>query len=446
MIAKICSFLAFGMLLMFFVGCAPVYVLPTAIPTQSPTSTSAFVPTTTPFSTPTLLPATSQPLNFYFPEVEKRCPENREVSFGELGIESGLKVILSDINQTGLWRFSIENQVPILIKALPLDTWTGSSLNPTGENLAFIVRNQDNSSSIWLLSLISGDQSEIFSINYMEGAYPYIRWLSNDELLVGGSCAGAGCPFPIKVLNVTRGVEIDVEETDSGPYDNYLGFFANNGEYLALYSSYADDGYTQIHVYDYSASQKVWVFPWLEDKIFFYPLIGTNFGLFGSDNNVAMFVEQSYGFDVGVVDANVEKMTQALSYDSVMKRVVTDVQFGELDYSFIDLNPSNRGLIVNMSYTDYFNSTVNDDFTTEPKYVEDALFVVDLEHPVVDERISDLTFIDYCFMTTGYFNRGFSPDGRIEVFSSDNEIVFLNLETGNFSRMSGWLFVGWSKR
>lgn len=434
--------LIFGFLIVVFVGCAPVSITPTGTGISYPIATPIIAPTATSTSIQATLSPTPQPLNLFFPQIEKRCPENREVSFDKLDADS--VAILSDLSHTGLWKYSTEGQAPILLKERSLDSWGNLTIDPTGEKLAYIVRSQDGSSSIWLFSLISGDQTEVSTINYMEGATPYIKWLTSDELLVEGSCAGAGCPFPIKVLNIANGTEINVEEVEWSPDDNYLGFFANKGKYLALYSSSGDDIYNQFHVYDYLDSRKVSVFPWLDEKIFFYPLIGTNFGLFGSDNNLAMFVEESYGFDVGIVATNIKEMTRNLPYDSLMKRVLAEIQFGDIDYSFIVLNPSNTNLMMSMSYTDYFNSSVENDFS-KPPYVDDSLFVVDLENPVIDEGLNKLVFIDYCFATTGYYSKGFSPDGRVAVFGSDDEIVFLNLETGNISRLPGLLFVGWGK-
>jgi hypothetical protein len=122
-----------------------------------------------------------------------------------------------------------------------------------------------------------------------------------------------------------------------------------------------------------------------------------------------------------------------------MKRVYTEIQFSDLKYYSIDLNPSNKKLMMSISYKDYSSDDV------DVKEVENALFAVDLENPVVDGRFNDLTFFDYCFSTTDYFSNGFSPDGRIEVFISDDDIVFINLETGNISRVSDWSFVGWAK-
>jgi hypothetical protein len=440
--AMVNYFVTCGLLLLCFMGCAPVASFSTE---AVPTSTVALVPTTIPFSSPTALTPTKQHLKFYFPEVEKRCSENREVSFDGLGVREHPTVILSDLGQTGLWKYSVENPKPILIYTYPLGKWTRFILNPTGEKLAFLIRNQDNSSSIWLLSLNSGDKRRISSINYFEGAYPNIQWISNNELLVTGSCAGAGCPFPIKILNITNGIEVNVEDTFSTPYDSYIGFIADEGEYWALYSSYADDGYTQFYVYDYTASRKLNIFPWLDGKIFFYPLIGTNFGLINSDKNFAMTVEQSYGFDVGVLSPGVEKITQGISYEAVMKRVVTEVQFSELDYVLFGLNPSNKNLLMKISYTDYLNNNPNDDLTTTPSFVGDALFAVDLQNHMIDGIRNEIIFIDYCFVTTGYIYRGLSPAGQIAVFSTDHEILFLNLETGNISRLSDWSFVGWTK-
>lgn len=434
--------LIFGFLILVFVGCAPVSITPTGTGISYPIDTPIVVPTATSTSIPTTLSSTPRSLNLFFPKNEKRCPENREVSFDKINIDS--VTILSDLGHTGLWKYSAEDQAPILLKQLPLDSWRNLTIDPTGEKLAYIARNQDGSSSIWLLLLISGDQNEISRINYMEGAAPYIKWLTPNELLVGGSCAGAGCPFPIKVLKIANGTEVNVEEVEWTPNDNYLGFFASKGKYLALYSSSGNDIYNQFQVYDYLDGRKVSIFPWLDEKVLLYPLIGTNFGLFGSDNNLAMFIEQSYGFDVGIVTVNIEEMTQNLPYDSLMKRVFAEIQFNNMDYSFIVLNPSNTNLMISMSYTDDFNSSVDNNFS-KPPYVEDSLFVVDLENPIIDEGLNELVFIDYCFTTTGYYSKGFSPDGHVSVFSSDDEIVFLNLGTGNISRLSGWLFVGWGK-
>jgi len=432
-------FLFFSLLISFYVGCTPVPVTLSKVDVPYPTSTSTGEFAVTPTTVLPTFTATSQPLVFYFPEIEERCPENRDVAFDMLDVNKDLSVILIDRDQTGLWKFSAEHQEPTLIKTLPFTTWYGRTLNPTGEYLAFIVRNDDNSSSIWLLSLSSGDEKEIFKIDYFEGAFPNIHWVSNNDLLVNGSCAGAGCPFPIKILNIANGFEMDVEDTYVSPYDNYINFVVNAGEYLAIYGTYADNGYSQFYAYDYIADRKLPIFPWLDKKIYFYPLIGTNLGLLDAGNYFVMTVKQSYGFDVSVIDADIENFTQDYLYDSVMRRVFTEIQFGDLKYSLIDLNQSNKSLMLSLSYTDYIDDTVN------VKDIENALFAANVDTPVLDDRMDRLVFVDYCFTTTEYFNLGFSPDGQIEVFRSDDEIVFLNLKTGNISRLSGWSFVGWAK-
>ena len=446
--AKIYRYLACGLLFMSFWGCAPTTSsMPTIIETLSPTSTSSFASTATAFSTETPLPIEGSSLKFFSPKIEKRCPENREVFVDKLGINQDLKIILSDQNQTGLWSLASENPSPQLIQKFPLDKWTNKSISPDGKRLAYTISNPDGSLSTRLLSLDSGEEHKIANIDYLEGASSSARWLSPNELVVVGSCAGSGCPFPLKVFNISNGKALDVYRTDRDPYDTYLGFYVSDGKYYALYSvGSGGDDYIDFYAYDYSTKQRIQIFPWLQDKIFFYPYGGTNLGMDFYSNKIFMMVEQSYGYDFGVVDASLQGLTQNTPYDLLMKRVVTDYYFSELDFSFVVLNPPNNTLLLSMSYKDYINGATNADFTTEPKNIVDAFFALDLDHPVLDRWVSYLIFTDYCFTTTGYYVNEISPDGKIVVLNSDDNIMLLNLETGYIAHLPNWRFVGWGKR
>ena len=140
-----------------------------------------------------------------------------------------------------------------------------------------------------------------------------------------------------------------------------------------------------------------------------------------------------------MVDNRMEQWTQTTPYNSLMKRVVTDINFDELRFSFHAIDPSNGNLLLSMNYKDYLNSA---DGT---RNVENAFFVLDLMHPVIDQRINNLIFTDYCFATTGYQFKDFSPDGQIVVFASDEENIFLNLQTGYRARLADWQFIGWAR-
>jgi len=152
-------------------------------------------------------------------------------------------------------------------------------------------------------------------------------------------------------------------------------------------------------------------------------------------------IEQSYGYDFGVVDSSIEALTQNTPYDVLMKRVVLDDYFVQPDFSFVALNPETNTLIFSISYEDYINSS----FDSEPQKIEDAFFVLDLEHPVIDPRINYVVFTDYCFATTGYYLKEISPDGRIAALNSDKDIMLLNLETGYIAYLPSWKFIGWGK-
>jgi hypothetical protein len=430
------------MFVMVIVNCVPTPVAPIVTPTLSPTSTPTILPIATPLPTSTSLTPTSQPLHFYFPEVEKRCPENREVPVNKLGIDSDWQVILSDLDQTGLWNLDSKSLSPELIQELPMDKWMRKSISPDGKWLAYTTWNPDSSLSTWLLSLDSGEQREIININYLEGASSSASWLSQNELLVVGNCAGAGCPFPLKVINIDTGESLDVSDVDREPNDEYQTFYIDAGRYYALYSERnGGDDYINFYVYDYVTHQKIHVFPWLQNRIFFYPYVGTNLGLEFGQDKIFMMVEQSYGYDLGIVNVSTEALTQNVPYDALMKRVFTDLYFGELDFSFIVLNPLTNSLILSVSYKD----SIHNDFGSEPKDIEDAFFVIDLENPMVYPPLDYLVFTDYCFSTTGYYPKGISPDGKVVVFDSGSELTFLNMETGKISRLPDWSFIGWSR-
>ena len=99
-----------------------------------------------------------------------------------------------------------------------------------------------------------------------------------------------------------------------------------------------------------------------------------------------------------------------------------------------------------MNYKDFVNVTEsNGDLSAGPRIIEDAFFVLDIEHPVEYPRIDYLVFTDYCFTTTGYYVEDVSPDGKIAVFGSDKNIILMNLETGNTSHLSDWSFIGWAR-
>jgi hypothetical protein len=439
MTAKVCRFLACGMLAMLVVGCGSVSDFQALTPTLAPTSTATLVPTTTSAS----FTATNQPLNFFFPKVEKRCPENREVPVDKLGIDAEMRIILSDLNQTGLWSLESNDSSPTLIQNLPMDKWTSKSISPDGKRLAYTIWNPDLSSSTWVYDLENKEQREILNIKYWEGLAPGVRWLSEQELLIINLPYQS---FPLYVANVSTGDSVEVSDVEREPYDEYQTFYTITGKYYPLYSAgNVGDDYTDFYIYDYSTHQKIPIFPWLQDKIFFYPYGGTNLGLDFYLNKIFIMVEQSYGYDFGVVDTSIRGLTQGTPYDVLMKRVVTEHYFDELDLRFVALSPSSDTLLLSMSYEDYTNGKVNNNFDITPENVESAFFAVDLAHPVVNERVNRLVFQDYCLSTSEYYFTSISLDGHIVALSSDNEIMLLNLETGYRAHLPNWKFIGWAK-
>ena len=432
---------------MFFIGCArATSVQPTIIPTLLPSSTSSF--TSVSSQTAEVVPTATPSLYFYYPKVEKLCPEKREVSIDRLDIPNNLKIILTNPDQTGLWSLISENPSPQLVQELPLDKWTSKAISPDGKLLAYTIWNADHSSSTWVYDLESNNQREVLNVIEYEGLSPNVNWVSQNQLLVVNGCAGAGCRFPIKVINIETGESLDVKGLDREPYnyDEYQAFYVDNKKYYALYSEgNPGNDYVNFYAYDYVTRHKIQVFPWLQDKVFFYPYGGTNLGLEFATNKIFMMIEQSYGYDFGVTETSIDMLTQNTYYDVLMKRFVTGDYFDELDFSFVRLDSANNVLILSMNYKDYVNGETNPDFSITPKIVEKGFFVLDLEHPVIDPQINYLVFTDYCFATTGYYVNKISPDGKIVVLNSDDDIMLLNLETGYITHLPNWKFIGWGK-
>jgi hypothetical protein len=445
---KLYRYLVCGFLLIFFAACAPnIPVVSTMTPSPSAVSTSNAIPVSFPSQTTSSVPTATPPLHFFFPKIEKLCPEKREVSIDKIGIDGSIKVILSDSKQTGLWSLGAENLLPHLIQKLPLDKWTSYSINPDGIMLAYTIWNSDNSSSAWVYDLENMTQREVLNIKYWEGLAPYVRWLSQNELLIINSSAGIGGTSPIEIVDVDTGKSLDVNRVDSTPLE-YLGSYLNNGTYLGLYSSLddIDTSYTKFYLYDYFSNKKTLAFPWLQDRIFYYPYGGTNLQIEFDLNKVAMIVEQSYGFDVGIIDKSIEMLTQPKPYNVVMKRLFanTGSNFDRLRYSLIGLNSATNTVFLSMSYRDYIDTTNNiADFKVSD--IEDAFFSLDFQKIVSAAPVDYLVFKDYCFTTTEYFMRGVSSDGQVAAFSSDKELILMNLETGYLTRLPNWQFIGWAK-
>jgi len=431
-------------LVFLLAACSPVAV--SAIP---PTTT--LVPTVTPIPTlqptlrPTLTPepttpTQNAPLNFFLPKVERRCPSDRNVSIQQLGIEPDSKIILTDPKEKAVWGFSIKDDVPALIsKDLP-SPWM-SKISPNGNWIAYPIWNADSSSSIWILSLITGEQKEILNIKYWDSLAPYVTWLSDQELLVVNHCHTRLCHFPLRVVNINTGESQDVEING----DDYLTFFTNDVSKYALFSTDFGNSYANFFVYDYAAAQKISVFPWLEQKIFPYLLSNIQFKF--SQTNLAMFVDQTYGFDVGILENSLNAFTKPQPYDVVMKRI--DLGYG-IEYQFdrsssyaVGFDPSTDLVFLGISYQ--YDHTILENHpvaNAKPVKVENGFFSMDYQHI---GQYGSLPFTDYCFSMTQDYFRGVSPDGRIAVFESDtkNEITLMNIETGKLVRLPGWKFMGW---
>lgn len=437
------KYIYFTIIFVFFIftACAPI-----ATPEISSTVAAAetLMPTLTPTKTPEPSPTLVKTLNFFYPEIERVCPANREVPINQLGVDAGSQLILTDINQTSIWRLSFNDSAPQQISQLSTANWIGRSLSPNGNWIAHPVWNADSSSSIWLLSLITGEHREVLNIKYQDGLAPYTAWVSDQEVLVVNRCHTRRCHFPLRIINIETGKYDDVEVDSDERNGTFLTLFKNpTGSYALFSDNFDEDKYASFFVYDYAAAQKIAVFPWLEQKVF--PFLRSNIGFEFSQNNLAMVIDQTYGFDVGIVENSMRSFTKAETYDIAMKRVTLghgiEYDLDRSSVSLIGLNALTDSLFLGISYT-YDSSILESDTITpvEPISVENGFFSMDYQHVGQD---NSLVFKDYCFSMAESFFLAVSIDGRIAFFESklNDEIILINLETGYLSRLPGWNFL-----
>lgn len=444
------NFLGLALILLFVASCSPqptpaVTVLPKVLPTQtltisSPPATSTKIPISSP---------TATPLPIYFPQVNKYCPDEREVPLEELGIDDEFQLILSNPERTGLWSLTVQNQEPVLIRNVLLDKWTSYSFSPDRTRIAFTVWNEDWSSSTWVLSIRTGDALEVENITEKESIAeilaPYVTWRSNNELLLFNHCHTRLCYFPLGLINLNNGDFINLPDFNYTPNEEILTFFTNNNQDYALLSYQTDEIYTNFNVFDFQENRQYKVFPWLHERVYFYPYIGTNMGLDDKSSKFLLFLEQSYGFDFGVIEKNFEAMTQSVPYDAIMKRIVTEFVFDNLEIRGDLLDPELGVQLLKMSYEDFFGEMNSDTSEIEHRKIEDAFMAMDYENPINDNRIDYLEFRDYCFNLTDKYLSGVSPDGRIVVISTDDGISLMNLETGYVTNLPHWKYFGWGQ-
>jgi hypothetical protein len=433
-------------LVFLLAACGPVTSSATSpTTTLMPTSTPP-VPTLQPTLRPTLTPELTSiqsiPLKFFYPQIEKYCPSNREVPIEKLGIGQDSQIILADANQTGIWSLGSESHVPKLLSSLSSAKWTSSSISPDGKWIAYTTLDT-NFAYIWLFSLATGENKLISKLEYWDGMYPIITWLSDQKIMIWNGCRSSACRYPLSLINIETGNMEDLTKSPSvgEPYGEYLAFFEKSNQDYAVFNSDATDDYNSFFVYDYANVRKVGAFPWLEKRVFFFPDYLTNISFEFAKTHTAMLLEQSYGFDLGIVENSINAYTETNSYDVVMKRIAAknDTGFDELRYFPIGLDAPTGSLFLEMSYRPY-----SDAFQDSPN-IENGFFSLDYQNVVSTDHVDSLIFKDYCFPMADNYLNGIFANGTIAVFESyeGNELTFINLNTGNLSRLSGWKFMGW---
>ena len=388
---------------------------------------------------PTQTPAASP--QWFFSHVEKYCPANREVSISRLGAGQDLQLILTDAAQKCIWGLTLGGSAPVLIAPISPSKWFDTAVSPDGKWMAYSTVTP-NSSEVALVSLTTGETKTIWNPADSMGVEPHVSWLSQREVLVENAvCQQTSCSYPLGLVNISTGVlkDMQVDGIFSGSYQSYRGIQQLSGGDDAFFSASGNlYDYNYFLVYDYSSGEPVRVFPWLEQRILFYPGYPSNLSIAFSRQQTALLVQQSYGFDLDVVDNSLAAFTASMPYDAAMKRIGTPVDFELLRYDPLELD-SSTGLL-------YFYRTYNDRGSPVDSPTHYGAFIgLAYRDQARTNNPASLEFRDYCFSETGSNFRSISPDGQIAVFETyqPGRLTLLNLATGDLAHLAGWQYMGW---
>jgi len=404
-------------------------------PTASATEFSTTTPTPkSPTNTPTV--TAFAPLD---PGILQVCPEQRELSFGELLAGSQFNVIVNNEELSGSGIFTIE-PISMNPSIMPNSNSGGEIVHyeassPSGEWVAFFTFKSPVDSGEKLLEVIRFDGSNRTTVQVIDSDNSAI-WISEDNLLLIGENYEGGPQVPLKLINPFT---LEEHRFEFSPDEAYLlEVFTINGEPFGIFhyphfKGSSNNFEPKFVLVNLLSSLETPILPWLETTPWFGidpGLIYRNLNLLSSSNGfVSIVVEKNYGFDYRPL-ANAEDLISNEAYEDVM--VPISIPGPETNIRIIW--KSTDGLLFAFDRLDIFEM--------EPR--DSSFYIFDA---------GQLELFDYC-LDRGHAGRNAfsSPDGRFLAwtvyeldggFSDPIATVILDTETGLIARLEGMAISGW---
>ena len=369
------------------------------------------------------------------PRVVKLCPEVREVSLKDLGLNPKTRLVVlpqksngkADFNDGFFTISSVNTETEIIPNTTVLEDWQNNHpiFSPNGKWFAYFRYRLSQDEVYLQISSTDGTNQQKFG-PYSGKDLSSFEWVSNQEIVTYKISYGVN-QIPITSIFPFTG---EVQMLSSLPEGSrslaYL--LETDGSHDVYYTpGLVND--SAFNIYDYSTgtsrpvlkwfSKEEWVryfadSPWQYMELWSY-----------NNNRIIILVKKSYGFDIAT-SLGIDILGESKSYGEVMQPIMIPEKGDEL-------------------YT-LWHAKSKPFFAFEIAYI----FNEDNNHYYVFD-FNQMILIDYCI------NIGLdvyaSPDDQFLAWNVMDknypdrvkEIDILSLETGNIARLTGVELVGWGE-
>ncbi len=438
---------------MFLPSCIGARETLTPMPSNTPIESETLSPTETPSPTrtftplhPTLTPsltATPTPSDIH-PNVVKLCPEQREIPFEELGMDSDIGMMVRidpEGPYEGLGIISGGNPNPVISPVVPF-RYVDVEISPDGQWVVFIswemLENDIREITIWVSAL---DGSQQWAIAVIVDDSPYSlslspSWFSIDEILVLQRWGGE-YETPYSLIDpFTMEQRVFSQISESAWYEGT--FTVDQKIYSVFYDEYygLENGSweSQFILLDHETNIERIIFPGnnFGDRSTSYVDHGYLWRGFAMQidptGKVTIVDDQSYGFNI-TTDLEFASIGDELNYAQIMNKVVID---DPLNWT---RSMWQQNTVLGFFRSHWHTITYVDENT--PFYVYDWEDNILRDYCLAGDYVSNQNYPSLNGGFTAWtVESGSYPDWEYEIF-------IMNLTTGYVSRFSGVEFLGW---
>jgi hypothetical protein len=418
-------------------------------PTNSPI-TNTHTPTLVKSIIPTEKTTPTPPAEIINPTIVTVCPKNREVPLENIGFDPHLQLLLIPPendphlpSKDGIWKVSDSNLEPQLI---PNTTPTngrgiyGYETNSNGNWLTYYQSETDSYTNT--LHITSLDGKNYWDVIALDSS-SFFQWINDKEGVIIGipNTVERSGSYSEKIMPLLRinPFTLTIDQLPLLPENSiYLTYFIDKNEPHSIYYKKGNpsaDGFpifADFKLFSYNSNSQQPVFTWLtnnqqvnKSNLMVYSwYINTNIQ-FGT------VVGKDYGIDMSM-NLNPELIKANTSYTATMDSIKIPGNFDStIAYPLI---PENSIGIERFNFHSNFNQLSHSYVLNYGNMILKD-YCINRENDLTTEDVSpDGKFIAYTF---------FDQTSSGSYSTSAKEVIILNLETGNISRIPNWRAIGW---